>query len=80
MCPITNHERTLEGQSKRRKDPCFLLWAKEREAFDDAADWNVTVVVVESRKCDIIRLIIVPKWNGIWACICAQVGPPGLSP
>ena len=67
MCPITNHERTLEGQNKRRKDPCFLLWAKERErgmAFDDAADWNVTVVVSESRKRDIIRLILVQNGMG----------------
>ena len=60
--------KNSEGQNKRRKDPCFLLWAKERErereAFDDAADWNVTVVVVESRKRDIIRLILVQNGMG----------------
>ena len=40
-----------------------------KEAFDDAADWNVTavVVVVESRKRDIIRLLSSSYSKAEWA-------------
>ena len=42
-----------------------FMGKREREAFDDAADGNLTVVVVESRKRDIIRLILVPNGMGL---------------